>query len=79
MLVLSKIDLKDKAGMFDTMCKELKLVLGGGPGKAAKDSNNTKDGIRVEPIKDEEGVFVTVNGEKYYRGAGYSRGRERGY
>ena len=43
------------------------------------DGNNTKDGIRVEPIKDEEGVFVTVNGEKYYRGAGYSRGRGRGY
>ena len=79
MLVLSKIDLNDKAGMFDKMCKELKLVLGGGPGKPIKDDNNSNDGIRVEPIKDEEGVFVTFNGEKYYRGSGHQRGRGRGY
>ena len=31
MLVLSKMNLDEEDKMFSTMCKELKLVLGGGP------------------------------------------------
>ena len=36
MLILSKMDLDDKTKMFEAMCKELKLIVGGGPGKAYK-------------------------------------------
>ena len=32
MLVLSKLDKNDETKMFDNMCKELKIVLGSGPG-----------------------------------------------
>ena len=39
MLVLSKLDKSDKAKMFDNMCKELKIVLGSGPGASKSDSS----------------------------------------
>ena len=34
MLVFSKIDLEDKDDMYENMCQEIKLVLGGVPGGA---------------------------------------------
>ena len=75
MLILSMIDLNVKDGMFEKMCREIKLVLGGGPGKAHKVSD---DAISVEPIKEESEVFVVFNGNKYYRGGYKGRGRGRG-
>ena len=39
MLVLSKLDKSDEVKMFDNMCKELKIVLGSGPGASMSDSN----------------------------------------
>ena len=32
MLVLAKLKKEDKDGMFTDMCKQIKLILGGGPG-----------------------------------------------
>ena len=34
MLILSKMNLEKKEEMFKNMCKELKLVLSGGPGQS---------------------------------------------
>ena len=77
MLVLSKLDMNNKAQMFDNMCKQIKLVLGGGPGT----SKAANDAFKVEPSREEEGIFVTTSGERYvrenfYRGGG---GRGRGW
>ena len=71
MLVLSKLNMEDKAKMFDNMCKEIKLVLGGGPGT----SQGGGEAIKVEPSSGEEGVFVISSGERFvrenfYRGGG---------
>ena len=59
------------------MCKQIKLVLGGGPGT----SKAANDAFKVEPSREEEGIFVTTSGERYvrenfYRGGG---GRGRGW
>ena len=42
MLVLSKMNSKDVDKMLDTMCKELKLVLGGGPGQRSAEHEQVK-------------------------------------
>ena len=72
MLVLSKANLDKKEEMFDSMCKELKLILSGGPGKIT--SKSSDDAIVVEPLKEENEVFITFNGNRYvktnYRGKG---------
>ena len=77
MLVLSKLDMSNKAQMFDNMVKQIKLVLGGGPGT----TQVSGDAFKVEPSRGEEGIFVTTSGERYvrenfYRGGG---GRGRGW
>ena len=79
MLVLSKLNMEDKAKMFDNMCKEIKLVLGGGPGT----NQMAGEAMKVEPSLGEEGVFVASSGERFvrenfYRGGG-GRGRGWGY
>ena len=76
MLILSKMNLDDKSGMFEAMCKELKLVLGGGPGQSG--TSKSSDAITVEPIKNDEDVFLTFNGNRYYRDGGRGRGRGSG-
>ena len=75
MLILSMIDLNIKDGMFETMCREIKLVLGGGQGKAHKTAD---DAISMEPIKEENEVFVVFNGNKYFRGGYKGRGKGHG-
>ena len=80
MLILSKMNLDEKSTMFGKMCKELKLVLGGGPGQQTTSSGviDKKDAISVEAIKAEEDVFITFNGTKYYRDGFRGRGRGGG-
>ena len=54
MLILSKMNLEKKSEMFKDMCKELKLVLGGGPG-TSKVEGKEKDAdsvIRNSTIKE---------------------------
>ena len=85
MLVLSKLNMEDKAKMFDNMCKEIKLVLGGGPGT----SQVAGEAIKVEPSSGEEGIFVASSGERFVRenfyrggggrGRGWGHNRGRGY
>ena len=75
MLVTTKLNLVEKTKMFDNMCREIKLVLGGGPG-ANRENDNT---MKVERSTGEEGVFVASNGERFvrenfYRGGGRGRG-----
>ena len=62
-LSLLKIKLDEKNKMFNTMCKELKLVLGGEPGQqrvnvTVKDKNT----IDAETVKKADDVFITFNG-----------------
>ena len=79
MLILSKMNLDEKSTMFSKMCKELKLVLGGGPGQQKVNvGSDRKDVITVEPIKNEEDVFITFNGNKFYRDGFRGRGRGGG-
>ena len=62
MLILSKMNLDEKNKMFGAMCKELKLVLGGGPGhQNTSGIIDKKDAISVEAIKAEEDVFRCVS------------------
>ena len=83
MLILSKMDLEDKSGMFEAMSKELKLILGGGPGQANVKIgiSESGDAIKVEPMRSDEDVFITCNGNRYYRDGfrGQDRGRGGGY
>ena len=53
---MSKLDMNNKAEMFDNMCKQIKLVLGGGQGT----SQAANDAFKVEPSREEEGIFVRV-------------------
>ena len=74
MLVLSKLNLENKDKMFDNMCKEIKLVLGGGPGT----NQVAGEAIKFELSSGEEGVFVTSNGERFVRENYYRGGTGRG-
>ena len=79
MLILSKMNLDEKNKMFGTICKELKLVLGGGPGQQnVSGAIDKKDAISVEAIKAEDDVFITFNGTKCYRDGFRGRGRGGG-
>ena len=53
MLILSKMDLEDKSGMFEAMSKELKLILGGGPGQANVKIGRSESGavVLTNPIR----------------------------
>ena len=83
MLILYRMDLEDKSGMFEAMSKELKLILGGGPGQANVKIGRSESGdaIKVEPMRSDEDVFITCNGNRYYRDGfrGQDRGRGGGY
>ena len=46
---MSKLDMNNKAEMFDNMCKQIKLVLGGGQGT----SQAANDAFKVEPSREE--------------------------
>ena len=59
MLILSKMNLEDKPKMFDAMSKKLKLILGGGPGITSVKNDSNIEAVRVENVKNEEGVFIT--------------------
>ena len=75
MLILSKLDKLDKDNMFENMCQELKLVLGGGPGMA---KDEPSEAIKFE-AKDLPSEDVLWNMGYSRRGGGYSRGgRGRG-
>ena len=56
MLVLSKLDMSNKAQMFDNMVKQIKLVLGGGPGI----TQVSGDAFKVEPSRGEETLEVEL-------------------
>ena len=86
MLILSKMNLENKSGMFEIISKELKqlkLILRGGPGHASVKTgkSESKGAIKVEPIRSDDDVFITFNGNKYYRDRfrGRDRGRLAGY
>ena len=80
MMVLSRLNKEDKPNMYDSMCKELKLILGGGPG--SKYNVETRE-VKMEHASGEDDVYITTNGERYvrenfYRGRGRGRGRGGG-
>ena len=78
MLISSKTNLDKKKEMFGNMCKELKLVLGGGPGQLKANMTEKDKKVTNEQMakKEEEDTFITVNGYRYYRNN--SRGNDRG-
>ena len=87
MLVMSKLDKKDKDTMFDNMCSELKIVLRSGPGTSS--DKKSSEAFKLEPadIPSEEVLFshgyVRKHGSDGYRGGyrgarGGGRGRGRG-
>ena len=63
LLVLSRLDYTNKDKLFENMCRELKLILGGGPGN----SSCSTDAITLEPVAGEEGVYVTNCAQKFYK------------
>ena len=71
---MSRLDVKDKKNMFANMCKELKLILGGGPGV---NKSETDPLVKMEPACGEEGVYVSTSGERFVK-ENYYRGRGRG-
>ena len=80
MMVLSRMNREDKPEMYNSMCRELKLILGGGPG--SKNRAETRE-VKIEPSSVEDGVYFTTNGDRYvrdnfYRGRGRGGGRGRG-
>ena len=59
MLVMSKLDQTNKDLMFDNICKELKPVLGSGPGTSDKSERLQKDAIKVDKdLPSEEVLFA---------------------
>ena len=58
------------------MKKELKLILGGGPGRSnvADGSKKVEDAIKVEPVRGDDEVFATFKGNKYYHDGFRGRG-----
>ena len=79
MLVLSKLDKSDEVKMFDNMCKELKIVLGSGPGASKADSNAA---IKLENLPSEEVLYAAGyyrrGGGQGFRGGRGGRGSGRG-
>ena len=87
MLVMSKLDKKDKSVMFENMCSELKVVLGSGPGTNC--DKKSSEAFKLEPadIPSEDVLFshgyVRKHGADGYRGGyrgvqGGGRGRGHG-
>ena len=75
MLILSKLDKNDKDNMFDNICKELKLVLGGGPGAA----QSTEPGVAIKfEAQDLPSEDVLWNLGYSRHGGGGSRGGRGG-
>ena len=72
MLILSKLDKDDKENMFNNMSKELKLVLGGGPGTIKE----PKEAVKFEE-SDLPSEEVLWSYGYTRRGAGGARGRGR--
>ena len=54
MLILSKLDKNDKDNMFDNICKEIKLVLGGGPGAAKVTESSEAIKFEAEDLPSED-------------------------
>ena len=85
MLVLSKLDKSDEENMFDNMfdnmCKELKIVLGSGPGTNKSETNAV---IKMEQsnLPSEEVLYAAGyyrrGGGQGYRGRRGGRGSGRG-
>ena len=81
MLVLSKLDKSDEDNMFDNMCKELKIVLGSGPG-ANKSETNAAIKMEQSNLPSEEVLYAAGyyrrGGGQGYRGGRGGRGSGRG-
>lgn len=67
MLILSKMNLKDADKMCDTMCKELKLVLGRGPGQQSVEHEQAK---KMKDNEEKEDILMNQQGAKHYHGKG---------
>ena len=81
MLVLSKLDKSDEVKMFDNMCKELKIVLGSGPGASMSDSNAAikfeQSNLPSEEVLYAAGYYRRDGGQGFRGGRG-GRGSGRG-
>ena len=72
MLILSKMNLEKRNEMFKDMCKELKLVLSGGPGTSTvegkeKDKKADNDHAVKKEEEDAKNAFVVFNGSRWYK------------
>ena len=71
MLVLAKLNKDDKEGMFTDMSKQIKLILGGGPG--VKNAVGTGGLVKSESTEEED-VLVSSSGERYIKENNFYRG-----
>ena len=74
MLVMSKLDKEKKDQMFENICKELKLVLGGGPG-TVKEPKLREAAIKVEAADIPSEDVLLAHGYVKRDGGGYRGGR----
>ena len=74
MLVLSKLDKNDNKNMFENMCKELKLVLGGGPGTTKQGHSSAAIKVDQDSLPSDEVLFAAG----YYKRGGSRSGRSFG-
>ena len=70
-LILSRLDKDGKSKMYESMADAIRWVMGDTLGAAAKPKKND---IKVEPSDDEEGVFVSQDGDRYVRDNNFYRG-----
>ena len=79
MLILSKMNLEKRNEMFKDMCKELKLILSGGPGTSKvkgreKDKKADNDQTVKKEEEDAKNAFIVVNGYWWYKSIYRRRG-----
>ena len=79
MLIMSKLDQTEEEDMFDNMCRELKLVLGSGPG-SKKQHDGSSEAIKVDQsnLPSEEVLFAAGWMRRGGGGGGYRGGRGGG-
>ena len=70
MLVMSKLNTDEENEMFENMSKELKLILGGGPGSCI---NKSSDAIKVEAADIPSDEVLMAHG--YVRRGSFKGGR----
>lgn len=79
MLILSKLDKDDKDNMFENICREIKLVLGGGPGAAKDKESSEAIKFEAEDLPSEDVLWSFGYARRGHGGGRGGRGGGGGY